>query len=219
MTDDVPRKYITEWTVSITVSVVALGRPQDFQKMQAPKTDYPCHLYIVSRRPRMSIKPSSVMITNREVSGVLRLQREDSWNEFPFKARNGLGPGPWRWTAEWPYEDFEIKNASNAMISGGVVANLQEWITDWPDVARKHEIVYIGQAFGHAGERTAWDRLKSHETVQRILAETTPDKQVWLALAGISDVNLFSEVDPRRPTEKSSAEDDNHSKLVILRKI
>ncbi len=209
------RKYITEWTIGITVSAAAVGRPQDFQRKGIPKTDNPCHLYFVTRRPRMSIDPSSVVITDNEFSGILRLQREASWDKFPIRSPHQFGPGPWRWTSDWPYENFAVKDAEEQTISSGVVANLHVWFTEWPIVAKKHDIVYIGQAFGQAGERTAWDRLKSHETVQRILAETTPDKQVWLTLAAISDENLFPEIDPTVPTAKSSAEDDEHIELVV----
>lgn len=215
MTESPARKYITEWTIGVTVSAVLVGRPQDFQQNGVPGTDVPCHLYFVTRRPRMSIDPSSVVITDNEVRGILRLQRKASWDEFPFKSSHRLGTGPWKWAADWPYEDFSIKNAKGQTISKGVVANLHAWVADWPDVALKHNVVYVGQAFGRAGERTAWDRLKSHETVQRILAETTPDKQVWLTLATISEENLFPEIDPRGPTEKSSVEDDEHIDLVV----
>ena len=33
------------------------------------------------------------------------------------------------------------------------------------------EVVYVGQAFGEAGSRTAVDRLQSHSTLQRVLAD------------------------------------------------
>jgi hypothetical protein len=209
------RKYITEWTVGITVSAAVVGRPQDLKQNKMPQMDDPCHLYFVTQRPRISIDPSSVVITDDQFYCVLRLQRGGSWDEFPLRSPHRLGPGPLRWVADWPYEDFAIKDVEGRTISKGVVANLHVWIDDWPPAAKEHDIVYIGQAFGQAGERTAWDRLKKHETVQRILAETTPDKQVWLTLAAITDENLFPEIDPRGPTEKSSAEDDDHISLVV----
>lgn len=206
---------MTEWAVGITVGAVVLARPQEFERRQVAKGHYRCHLYIVTQRPRMSIEPSSVVITDDEIRGILRLQRGDSWNELPFSSHHRLGPGPLRWIADWPYEDFVIKNALGKVVSNGVVANLQSQITYWPTVAKKHNIVYIGQAFGKSGERTAWDRIKGHETIQRILAETAPDKQVWLTLAAITDENLFAEIEPRLPAEKSAAEDDAHDAQLV----
>jgi hypothetical protein len=147
--------------------------------------------------------------------GVLRLQRGPSWDEFPFECPNSLGQGPWRYRAEWPYEEFAVENSEGDIVSRGVVAHLHAWVVGWPTEAIKHDVVYVGQAFGRHGERTAWDRLKRHETVQRVLAETPPDLQVWLTLASISDLNVFPEIDPRFPTQKSSTEDDEHIDHVI----
>jgi hypothetical protein len=209
------RKYITEWTIGITVSAMLVGRPQDFRSMKMPATEFPCHLYLVSRRPRMSIHPSSVVITDNEISATLRLQRQGNFDEFSIRASSRLGPGPLSWHSEWPYEEFAIRDSQGRDVSKGVVALLNAWLPDWPAVANEHQVVYIGQAFGQAGERTAWDRLKSHETVQRILAETAPDMQVWLTYAAVTDENLFSEIDPRYPTLMSSAEDDDHTALVF----
>jgi hypothetical protein len=215
MEGDAVRKYMTEWTIGVTVSARMVARPQDFRLIDMREIDYPCHIYLVTRRPRMSIEPSSVAITDNRVRGILRLQREASWEEFPFESYHRLGPGPLRWVAEWPNENYTIKNDKDEVIAEGVVANLQAQINTWPRAAKEHDIVYIGQAFGQKGERTAWDRLKNHGTVQRILADTPPDKQVWLTLAAITDENLFPEIEPRFPAERSSEEDDEHSELVI----
>src|SRR5450755_293418 len=209
------RKFITEWTIVVTISARVVGRQQELQRIEIPSGTEPCHLYLVTRAPRASIDPSSVSITDNEFKGILRLQRGPSWDEFPFECPNSLGPGPWRYRAEWPYEEFTVENTEGNIVSKGVVAHLHTWVVGWPAEAIKHDVVYVGQAFGRHGERTAWDRLKRHETVQRILAETSPDKQVWLTLASISDLNVFPEIDPRFPTQKSSAEDDEHIRHVI----
>ncbi|MDI2031554.1 hypothetical protein QFW96_23200 [Saccharopolyspora sp. TS4A08] len=94
------------------------------------------------------------------------------------------------------------------------MAQLAAIASEWPRTAADHEVVYIGQAFGREKERTAWDRLKRHETVQRILAETTPDKQVWLTLAAITDTNLSMDVSPES-AEVSDEEDLAHGNLIM----
>lgn len=183
------RKYVSEWTLVLTVLGVALGRQQDFEAA-GPPTDYDCHLYLVTRRPRMSVHPDSVVITDHEVSFTLRLQRAAEFEEFPLKGTHPFGPGPWRWNATWPFEDFEVVHeVTGDRPTGGAVAALQETAGPyWPPAAAEHQVLYVGQAFGAEGERTAWDRLKSHSTLQRILAEIQPDQQVWLTLAAVTDV-------------------------------
>jgi hypothetical protein len=66
------RKYVSEWTLVVTVLAAALGRQQEFEGM-GPPVDYDCHLYIVSKRPRMSVDPATVVITDSAVSLSLRL--------------------------------------------------------------------------------------------------------------------------------------------------
>jgi hypothetical protein len=215
MTEDTQRKYINEWTIVVTVTPRLVGRQQDFQQSGIPDTDEPLHLYLVSHRPRISIDPSSAIFSDNNVHVVLRIQHGGTWDEFPLDAPHRLGSGPLTWHAEWPYENFAISDTTGKIISKGVVANLHAWLPIWPNEAIKHDIVYVGQAFGQDGERTAWDRLKRHETVQKILSETTPDKQVWLTLAAVTDVELMSEIDPRNPVSTSRKEDNEHDSRII----
>ena len=211
------RKYTTEWTLVLTVNTVVLGRQQDLAQATLP--DKPaCHLYLVTRRPRVSIVPDTVVFSNEQVSGTVRLQRGGEYEQFEFTSSHPFGAGS-SWHSEWPYEEFHIKDSGDAVVLKGTDALLDRMIDDgWPRDARLHEVVYVGQAYGQDGERTAWDRLKRHETVQRILAETPPDQQVWLSLAAITDVNLASEILPNVPTLKSASEDSEHS-VAIMRAI
>ncbi|MER7010332.1 hypothetical protein ABT324_02735 [Saccharopolyspora sp. NPDC000359] len=162
----------------------------------------------------MSIEPDTVRITDEELSGVLRLQHGGTFKEYPFRASHSLGEGPMSWCSEWPYEEFSIEDKDGQVVSAGVVAHLQSIASEWPREASDHDIEYVGQAFGRSKERTAWDRLKHHETVQKILAETTPDKQVWLTLAAITDLKLGIDINPG-PSRASDKEDNAHNSLVI----
>jgi hypothetical protein len=209
------RKYITEWSLIITVSGSFVGRQQEFQRAGITTDFDSCHLYLITARPRMSIHPDSIQITENEIRGTLRLQCGEKFDEFPFVAPHSLsGSTPLTWTAEWPYEDFFIKDNYGKTISAGVVGLLNAWVADWPQEAKVHEVLYIGQAYGNSGDRTAWDRLKHHETAQMILAETRPDQQIWMTMASVTDLKLAPEIDPRNPTEKTSEEDDEHTKKV-----
>src|SRR5699024_2776898 len=53
------------------------------------------------------------------------------------------------------------------------------------------EVLYIGQAFGSNGERTAIHRLKSHEKLQKILIDCHskhPDKRIFIMLLEMSPI-------------------------------
>jgi hypothetical protein len=100
------------------------------------------------------------------MSFTLRLQRGDKFDEFRISERHFLEDSTkLRWTSEWPYEDFKITNQKSLSVMGaGVVGLMHAYVRRWPTDAMKHNVVYVGQAFGQAGERTAWDRLRKHET-------------------------------------------------------
>lgn len=49
----------------------------------------------------------------------------------------------------------------------------------------EYEVLYIGQAYGKEGSRTAFDRLEAHPTLQKILTEYRgehPDKHIYILL-------------------------------------
>lgn len=146
------RKYVSEWTLTLTVLGAALGRQQDFQKV-APPTDYDCHLYLVTRRPRMSVEPASVVITDDRVSFTLRLQRGGSYDVYPISGNHELGPGPWQWQSDWPFEEFAVvhEDTGEEAIRGVVAALQMAAGPDWPTAAKEHEVLYVGQAFGRQG--------------------------------------------------------------------
>ena len=50
---------------------------------------------------------------------------------------------------------------------------------------QEFEVLYIGQAYGKDGERTAFDRLEQHSTLQKILTtyrSSHPDKHIYILL-------------------------------------
>ena len=211
------RKYFTEFSVIATVSSAYVGREQEFRRTPLPANGHECHLYLVASRPRMSVEPRSVRITDDEIAFTLRLQQQDKFVEYDLSERHSLdNPRRLKWVANWPYEEFGVVDTeSDERIAGGVVGLLQALVRRWPPDAAKHRVEYIGQAFGQAGERTAWDRLKKHETVQRINGEMPRDRQVWLHLAAITDLNMSSDMDPRYPPTSSNADDETHRAAVL----
>jgi hypothetical protein len=64
---------------------------------------------------------------------------------------------------------------------------------------RSIKVEYVGQAFGREGERDAIDRLRNHESLQRIYADTfrmDPHLDVWLVLASIRDLFALTSLSP-----------------------
>jgi hypothetical protein len=210
------RKYQTEFTLVITVAGMYLLRAQDLPLVDVADLDasVQCHLYVISRAPRISIDPDTVEIGESVITGEVLIHKEDDAERSAFVLPHQIGPGPLTWRTSWPHEAFEILDSEGTRAQGGVCALLGHYAHVWPAEADRHEILYVGQAFGSAGDRTAWDRLKKHETLQRILADQNPDTQVWLTLAAVSDVQLLQEISPR-PGRLTDDEDNEHINQVF----
>jgi hypothetical protein len=64
------------------------------------------------------------------------------------------------------------------------------------------EVLYVGQAYGEAGTRSARDRLRSHQTLQGIYAEAidrAPDQEIWLLLLALREPYSMIQLGPRPP--------------------
>ncbi len=213
------RKFQTEFTLVIVVTGDYLLRAKDLEKVPVEvldDRDNACHLYMITRAPRLSIDPASVKITDSTVSGTVRVHRQDSFEEYSFSNPHQLGPLPLVWTSEWPYDKFAIKNAAGKSVFAGAVAILGSVCQEWPHGVNRQEILYVGQAFGSNGERTAFDRLKSHETLQQILSKQAPDTEVWLTAASIGEIQVIQEIAPTTGRATDS-EDTEHVAKVIER--
>lgn len=194
--------------------VDVLGRPQDLKHVKLVQIERPAHIYIVSRKPVVSVLPTSVTMTEDCISGKIRLQEGDAYREFDFNTSHSFGE-ICSWHSEWPYDEYEIRNDRGNAVATGVVSVLWKQVAGkWPIEANEHHVLYVGQSFGKNGDRTAWDRLSSHETVQRILAETRRDQQVWISMAAITDTNLWAETVPGHHASMRSSENDRHIEEV-----
>lgn len=83
---------------------------------------------------------------------------------------------------------------------------------------QEFEVLYIGQAYGKEGSRTAFDRLASHSTLQRILIDYQsehPDKQIYILLLEFTPNLAMSFDGLSKQYTKSEAESDQHMKDVI----
>lgn len=78
-------------------------------------------------------------------------------------------------------------------------------------VLRQFEVLYVGQAFAE-GRRTALDRLKSHSTLQKILADVLhkmPDDEIMLLTFEYPGYRVISSMDG---TDKNAIRDESDAK-------
>ncbi len=79
------------------------------------------------------------------------------------------------------------------------------------------EVLYVGQAYGD-GSRNTFDRLKKHETLQKILADCSynfPDDEVYLLSFEYSPYSIITMMDGRAKVE-TTADDDSQRFYSLL---
>ena len=122
-----------------------------------------CHIYIVGLTPKLdfvSVKQEAQdLVTSIEVSG----QRYDLRWELPpgatLKGNDQEG---------WYVEDSTGNRRFPSSAMMGQRLAMEHRLIDF-------KVLYIGQAFGDSGSRNALDRLKKHETLQKIAVKGIPN--------------------------------------------
>lgn len=128
------------------------------------------HIYAIARRQGFEFKPNSVSLFGGVLKGDLIVYDKGNATTVPFEFPT---PFPSGWRAEvgpYPHKDVFIRDPSGEK-QGSIpafMATILSGLSLNPEYS--YEVLYIGQAFGQAGERSALDRLRKHETLQKILA-------------------------------------------------
>lgn len=192
MTKTTPhRKYQTEFALSIYSSEPAILAPSDLDKINANPKEIQeklrgSNIYLILKRPRISFEPESLSIVDREVCGTLGIQLEEGVIKKPFKFTGRLPDKVGSVKAsKYPYTKLTLFDASGNEGPTIPFTFFMPQIEAALDGHDHMEVAYVGQAFGAAGERSAVDRLSSHSTLQKILADIAakqPNMEVFLAL-------------------------------------
>jgi len=195
-------KFGTESFLSMYLSQYqfVLGADLDYyaQGNELFNDENPCNIYFILRRPKVTIEPNSFyskgkeaffdfIIHDREKKGVLNIKIELN------KANSKLNL-----VTEYPYNSFVIRDKEKTLLFARP-SSLIDQVQVENNVSTEmldYEILYIGQAYGKNGERTALDRLASHETVQKIYTHAltnNPESDIWIMLTSFSQLSvLFS---------------------------
>lgn len=167
-----------------------------FAKTQNAFSEYnPCNIYFILRRPRISADPNYLKVEKDYVEIRYFIHIKDERLEriirLPFKDH----PLDLTMETEYPYNFLSFKD-KEGNINGYKLAVLidesHKWFGPKEDLL-DFEVLYIGQAFGTNGKRTALDRLSSHSTLQKIYSEAmsrNPDSEIWLMLASFEQKKI-----------------------------
>lgn len=172
----------------------------------------PCNIYFILRRPRISADPNYFKVEKDflELKYFIHVQNErlERILRIPFKDH----PNDLVMETEYPYNFVKFKdfkgnvNAYKLAVLVDETHKRKESKEDLLDF----EVLYIGQAYGFDGKRTALDRLSSHSTLQKIYSEAmsrNPDSEIWIMLASFEQNKITSMNGMVNMPQENDAED------------
>jgi hypothetical protein len=129
------------------------------------------HLYFVSRRPATRIDERSIrqLGSSTSLDVVIFNPADRSVRErLPMNIAWGFQSATFRTYLNGSY--FSVCSKDGELLHGEAWA-LATSILGAPKGVADQEVLYVGQSFGQLGERSAYDRTKEHNKVQRIYEE------------------------------------------------
>lgn len=213
------RKYFSEFCVNMFGVYQVLLQQNQLDSLAHSEigAEYPCHIYMIARRPRVTLDPGSVLFTDDLVTGTFKVQKGVAVESHRFTARNYLGTSKVRLECTFPFNEYRIFDENDRALAGGNCALLISSFGVFSSLLSL-EVLYIGQSYGVQGARTAPERLKSHSTLQGIYAEAvsrTPDQEIWLLLWSFEPLLLTSFDGTQDNYGTTLEEDDQHIQQVI----
>ena len=212
------RKYLSEFGLGMRCSLILVTQQDGLPLLKRGKIfeDDPLYIYMICRRPRVTLDPETVEITPEYVDFNIRVQHQSNFEESRIRSKNNIGTTDFRILCPYPHTEFEIVLNDGSSYSKGKVAALIHFAYPY----REHldlEVLYVGQSFGVDGARYAPERLSNHSTLQGIYAEAirqTPDQEVWLVLCSFQEI-IIASFDGSSDYEVTDEEDDEHIFTVL----
>ena len=181
------RTHITELSFSLASQGVLILHPKDLDQFAEQPPEIceladDCHIYLITKRARLGFVPNSITSNNGIIQGRMYYRRLGQTIEVDFGLTGTLN-GTINYS-DYPHSAISI--ATPKGVAGPFPANLTSLICEeiGDRTLRDMEVVYVGMSYGD-GTRSAKDRLKSHSTLQKVLADMSseePDSECMLIL-------------------------------------
>ncbi|PFM23835.1 hypothetical protein COJ41_09375 [Bacillus thuringiensis] len=201
------RKYMSEFGLHTYSSHLTICYPNDLNTLELESSN---HIYMVALIPKLSYDPDSLRIFEDHISVKVNIITESSniSRNLEFALIQG-NHKELKYNFDKPLKSLSVTNEAGQGVKIRVLSLYIELTRENLDA----EIMYIGQAYGKAGERDALDRLKSHSTLQKIQSDVLfeePMSDIAIILFEFTPKLLASFDGMTKDYEKSSEEDQKH---------
>lgn len=175
--------YLSNYQMLLGVDLEMYSKQND----QLFNKDNPCNLYFILKRPKVTINPDSFRSEGKNAYFDLIVHEKEELKVISIGVELKKAESNLKLVTEFPFNMFTIEDnegillvaRAGTLIDSGDDSKIFDF--DFLD----YEVLYIGQAYGKSGERTALNRLMKHETLQKIYTHSltnNPDSDIWILL-------------------------------------
>jgi hypothetical protein len=159
------RKYLTEFGLHVYSSHGTIFYPSDIPHLKFKEN---FHIYMINLIPKIYFNIDSLVQYKDHISINMILKTTEDTREENIKFTLGaIDHKSLSIDSEQPFKTLKIMYPSKRCIA---LRSLFAY-TQFSINRLETEVIYIGQSYGKDGSRKALDRLKSHSTLQKILAD------------------------------------------------
>lgn len=203
-----PRKYMSEFALHTFSSQVAIAYPKLLETVDVSNAAY--HIYMINKIKRLSFVENSIKVFDTHVEvqikhGVTLIDKVETI-KIPLHEN----------FVDYEFEGDKILFMKDGY-GGGVKADILGLYSAFSTKHLECEIVYIGQSYGKKGDRDALTRLKSHETLQKVMADILYEDincEIAITLWEFTP-RLLASIDGRNDFLVTDKEDKAHYEKVL----
>lgn len=224
----IQRKYLLEGALHQYSSGASLLRPcdlYDFESNQEIRDALEgCNIYLIARRKKISICPTTLKIDTDTVKGEFRVHDVFDFERYRFSLPRVMHTPTGAFVANHVSardsfgHEIVLSNGTGSnvvMPSHALVAQATHGLKQHTDL----EVLYIGQGIGRKSDRLAIDRLSAHKTFQKILCDNlhdAPDSEILLLLFRYEHIRIMASTAGDFSVEPSASQADELSHMKML---
>lgn len=215
------RKYLSEYSVHICSSKWLMMPSDQIQSegtmdKKAENVSKACHVYLICRRPSTYFIKDTMRYDGKTLEVDVGYKIDGKEEKFSYKDEFSLlDDAVSLAVSDYPHREI-ITYDKNGNEVRGLSAKLVSINQGWESPLKQLEVLYIGQAFGN-GSRSAHERLKSHSTLQKLLADSHhkyPDGEISVLMVKFEPYQLLITMDGRPGVKNDNNLENNRFRSI-----
>jgi hypothetical protein len=210
------KKYFSDFAISLSSARWIMISSSELSSGGTMATDAQevsdiCHIYLICQHPDSSFSKEHFDYSNGHIEGQVNYKLNGEAAKLDFRIPYPLLDG----AADVILSPYPHREIHSVDATGKTVRRLPASIFFFASTGplydpnlRQFKVLYVGQAFAE-GKRSAFQRLKSHPTLQKILANASynePDSEIFLMMFEYPPYKIINLMDPR---SKATVDDES----------